>query len=607
MKHFYLLLIIFLLSRPQFLTAQTPCTGAPASNTVIASSTNLCPGSSLTLSLQNPYTTSGIVYQWVYSGSSAVGPWNPLNGANSAVLTTNTLSLSGWYTCVIACQNSFQTTTATAVFITVGATNATTNIPYYENFENPMSNGLPNCAWSASSLGQNCISFPSAIPGAVPCSGQRMLGFSYSLSALGTHEFFTQGINLQPAVIYSVAVWQTANNYFSANNWSQFGIGVGSSASAASGTVVYSTNNPVVGPCTSRSATFTVPSTGIYYLRLFATAVAGTTVAPYLTFDDLSLTVPCNLAGNAPSATLTAPTNSVCPGSVISLSVNAAASTTYAGYPATTISYTVPAFSQFFSLLLTNTLTQCNSTRSLSFIINPVPNIFFTATPLSVCAGKSASLTTFQNVPNTFTLYPGASTGNSFVVTPSVTTNYTIVGTTTAGCVSTSSVTVGVHANPTLQVSANSVTLCPGQSFSLDVSGAALYFIGGLSFSASPLVFPPSNASTVYTVLAYSANGCPATTLVTANVDACTGFQQQTLSSGWSLSPNPCGGRLTMSTDKDITLIIVDYLGKTRRTFSLQKDERLVLDDLSPGIYYVRDNAAGSVKTVIVTSNPAGS
>jgi hypothetical protein len=248
MKKIYRYLLAVLALQPILFSAQSPCSGVPATNTVIASVTNLCPGNTVTLSLQNPYTTSGMLYQWAYSTASAVGPWTALNGANAAVLITTTLSLSGWYTCVIACQNSFQTTTATAVAISIGATNATTNIPYYENFENPVSNGLPNCSWSASSLGQNCISFPSAIPAAVPCSGQRMLGFSYSLSALGTHEFFTQGFNLQSALVYSVAVWQTASNYFSANNWSQFGIGLGTSASAASGTVVYSPRIPSWDP-----------------------------------------------------------------------------------------------------------------------------------------------------------------------------------------------------------------------------------------------------------------------------------------------------------------------------------------------------------------------
>jgi len=594
----YVCFLIILLAVPASFFAQTPCSGVPAANTAIASATNLCPGTAVTLSLQNPYTSSGMAYQWAYSTSSAVGPWTPVNGANAANLITSTLTVSGWYTCVIACQNSFQTTTATAVPITIGATNATTTIPYYENFEAPVSNGLPNCSWSASSLGQNCLSFPSASPGAVPCSGQRMLGFSYSLSALGTHEFFTQGFNLQSSLVYSVAVWQTASNYFSANNWSQFGIGVGSSASAASGTVVYSTTNPVVGPCTSRSATFTVPSNGIYYVRLFATAVAGTTLAPYLTFDDLSLTTPCSLSGNAPSFTLSAPANSVCPGTAINLTVTTAPGTTYAAYPATTIAYTVPVIPQIYQLAGTNTLSGCTATRSLVFVPSPSPTPFIMASPPMFCIGKSTTLNVISGGGLTYTMLPGSLTGASFVVSPSVTTTYSFVGTTTAGCVQTASRIVIVYPLPLVQLSASSATVCAGESYTLGLSGAMAYSLNSAPGNGTVADFSNVQGSMVYTITGSSANACTGAATFHLVADACTGIAESSPEPVWQLRYSAKGPIL--QSYKTIELEVFDLRGKKIRQIRLESNHAFLLNDLSPGMYSIREPVSQHTRKLLI-------
>jgi hypothetical protein len=212
------------------------CTGAPAANTALASATNICVGTTVTLSLQNAYTATGIVYQWAYATASQFGPWTAIGGANAANLITNTLSQTGWYTCVIGCSNSLMTSTASPVYINVNATGAATTVPYFEGFENPVANGLPTCDWAASSLGVNCISFPSAVPPAIPNSGFRMLGFSYSTTALGPHEFYSLGINLFSGVTYSLNLAQSTNNFSGFSNWSQFGIGVGTVQAAAGGT-----------------------------------------------------------------------------------------------------------------------------------------------------------------------------------------------------------------------------------------------------------------------------------------------------------------------------------------------------------------------------------
>jgi len=97
--------------------------------------------------------------------------------------------------------------------------------------------------------------------------------------------------------------------------------------------------------------------------------------------------------------------------------------------------------------------------------------------------------------------------------TPTATTTYTLIASSTGGCADTTSVTVNVLASPTLTV-VSPVTVNQGSSTTLSVSGAVNYFWTpdtGIIYnpnSANPEVFPTSN--TVFLVEGIGANGCPA-------------------------------------------------------------------------------------------------
>jgi hypothetical protein len=91
------------------LQAQTPCTGTPAANSIQPSAAfTLCSGSSATMGLANTYSTSGIVYSWQSSSTSTVGPWTPVNGANSRNYMTPPLTNTAYYLITITCTNSGQ-------------------------------------------------------------------------------------------------------------------------------------------------------------------------------------------------------------------------------------------------------------------------------------------------------------------------------------------------------------------------------------------------------------------------------------------------------------------------------------------------------------------
>ena len=97
-----------------------------------------------------------------------------------------------------------------------------------------------------------------------------------------------------------------------------------------------------------------------------------------------------------------------------------------------------------------------SATETITVFNNPT----ITVASGSVCEGQS-----FTIVPTgafSYTIDDGANpfAGTSLVVTPTVTTSYTVVGTNTAGCLSANSVvgTVSVFSNPSITVS--NYTIC---------------------------------------------------------------------------------------------------------------------------------------------------
>lgn len=124
----------------------------------------------------------------------------------------------------------------------------------------------------------------------------------------------------------------------------------------------------------------------------------------------------------------------------------------------------------------------------------------------AVCLGNSTQLN--GSGVSTYTWLPAGnfagSNGTNVVLSPTATTNYTVNGTNSLGCITTSVVTVVVTtAPPTLTITGTSNTVCLGQTMNLLASGAVTYtWSGGLS---NGITFTPQ-VSTIYTVT--GANGC---------------------------------------------------------------------------------------------------
>lgn len=167
----------------------------------------------------------------------------------------------------------------------------------------------------------------------------------------------------------------------------------------------------------------------------------------------------------------------------------------------------------------------------------PTPTITAVASPTSVCSGASVAI--LGGGATTYTWLPGGSNSSSITVTPTVSTVYTLNG-STAGCTGTKTVSVIVNPTPTISVTASNSVICASGSTSLIASGASTYtWSSGIS---NGVAFSPTVTST-YTVIGSSALGCTNTAIRTISVNPLPiiSVNSPTLCSGFTTTLIPTG------------------------------------------------------------------
>lgn len=123
-----------------------------------------------------------------------------------------------------------------------------------------------------------------------------------------------------------------------------------------------------------------------------------------------------------------------------------------------------------------------------------------TATSITVNSGTICTGASFTIIPSGASTYSYSS--GTAVVSPSVSSDYTVTATSATSCISTVSVVCSVIVNQTPTVSVNSGTICSGNNFIMVPTGASTYTFSNGSNSISPV------SNTVITVTGTDVNGC---------------------------------------------------------------------------------------------------
>ena len=126
-------------------TGVVSCSGSPSTPLCVANPISGGLFSSFTLSLTPAFTDGGYSYQW-QSSASGSGPWTNISGAVLSTYTFTGLTATTYYQCIITCNASGLTTTATPTAITYAgmAANGCTSPSTTNGYSSGISIGMPS-------------------------------------------------------------------------------------------------------------------------------------------------------------------------------------------------------------------------------------------------------------------------------------------------------------------------------------------------------------------------------------------------------------------------------------------------------------------------------
>ena len=214
--------------------------------------------------------------------------------------------------------------------------------------------------------------------------------------------------------------------------------------------------------------------------------------------------------------TLSPSATTICPGAAVTITATGSAATcTFSPGGVGNIQTFNPTVTTTYAVTGT-TSGGCVMTKTIT-IYTHTSNVTPVATPASICTGFSSTLTASNG--SSFSWQPGSLSGTPVIVSPTITTTYTLTGTTVNGCVRTNTVTVIVNNPSTINVLPSSTnSICLNSSINLIASGASTYtWQPGNVVNASNLVSPTVN--TIYTVSATNSFGCIGTKTVSVFIN----------------------------------------------------------------------------------------
>ena len=147
-----------------------------------------------------------------------------------------------------------------------------------------------------------------------------------------------------------------------------------------------------------------------------------------------------------PTVTIIPSSTVVCAGQSATLSAAGAATYFWSTISPNASIVVSPSTTTTYSVVGLNS-SSCSAIASITLNVNPLPTLTLTQSQATICINESATIT--ANGAGTYSWNTGASSGN-ITVSPSVTTSYTVTGTTN-GCSSISSITQAVDNCTSLQ------------------------------------------------------------------------------------------------------------------------------------------------------------
>lgn len=304
-----------------------------------------------------------------------------------------------------------------------------------------------------------------------------------------------------------------------------------------------------------------------------------------------------NVTVNAlPSITISG-NNPICLGGSLSLKADGANTYTWStGANSSSLNIT-PTISGTYSVIGTSSLG-CNNISMVNVTVNALPSITILGNS-PICFGSSSSLT--ASGANTYTWSIGINS-NSIIVSPTITTTYSLIGVNQEGCRGDASITITVSPLPILSITGNT-KICTGEISMVTINGLNTCTWNPGSITGNPASLSPSS-TVIYSVSGTSSLNCLVTRTLQIIVIPCTSFKNQ---EGGSLSiniyPNPFNEEINIvvaSKLKGEIITISNVLGQVLYSAKLESEiTKLNMNNFSKGTYFIRiDNNNGLFKII---------
>jgi hypothetical protein len=205
-----------------------------------------------------------------------------------------------------------------------------------------------------------------------------------------------------------------------------------------------------------------------------------------------------------------------------------------------------------------------------------------------ICSGQTTTLT--ASGANSYTWQPMSIVNSSIVVTPITSALFTVVATSTAGCVESKTISLLISPLPTITVSSD--TICTGETFTITPSGASTY-----TYSSGSAVVSPT-LTTTYSVTGTSTLGCvsQSPTSLTVFVSPCTSIDELDNNQYIIFYPNPFTNEIYVKVEGEIRnkkYLIYNASGQVIQTGILNAN-KINCSDFSKGLYFIK--LGGSAK-----------
>ena len=223
----------------------------------------------------------------------------------------------------------------------------------------------------------------------------------------------------------------------------------------------------------------------------------------------------------------------VCAGTPVTLSGSGASTYLWNNNVQNGVAFT-PTQTQTYTVTGTG-VNGCQGTAQVTVTVNALPTVS-AGQNQALCAGQQVTLN--GSGAATYTWDNNVQNGVAF--TPTQTNQYTVIGTSAAGCVGSAQVLVTVYPLPNVGAGQNQ-TVCAGSPVTLTGTGASTFAWNNNVQNNVP--FTPTQTTT-YTVTGTNGVGCTNTAQVTVTVNALplvSGGQNQAICAGSSVTLNGSG------------------------------------------------------------------